>query len=97
MKRLAGRVAIVTRTIPDVGGPGPGAGEERAAVAARYQPGAAKRCAIAIQDEGGRAIALAGDVTDHVHVDEAVRQTVAEWGRINIWSTTQSSSTSRAS
>lgn len=86
MNRLAGRVAIVTGTSPNIGGTlARGLAREGAAVACiDINAEAAKRCAIAIQDEGGRAIALAGDVTDHVHVDEAVRQTVAEWGRIDI-------------
>lgn len=86
MNRLAGKVAIVTGTSPNIGGTlARGLAKEGAAVVCTdIDAEVAKRCASSIQDEGGRAMAHAGDVTDQAHVNEVVRHTTAEWGRIDI-------------
>ncbi|MHA4854792.1 SDR family NAD(P)-dependent oxidoreductase [Rhodococcus sp. MSC1_016] len=86
MNRLAGKVAIVTGTSPNIGGTlAKGLAKEGAAVVCTdIDPEVAKQCAASIQAEGGLAVAHAGDVTDQAHVHEVVQQTVANWGRIDI-------------
>ncbi len=86
MDRLAGRVALVT-------GGGHGIGRatairlarEGAAVAiADLEADAAGQVADEISASGGRALALACDVTDTAAVDAAVAATVARFGQLDI-------------
>lgn len=86
MNRLAGKVAIVTGSSPNIGGAlARGLAREGAAVVCTdIDPEVAKRCAASIEAEGGRAVAHAGDVTDEAHVRDVVEQTVGNWGRIDV-------------
>src|SRR5262245_43342675 len=79
---LTGKVALITG-----GGSGIGAATCRtlaqagAAVAVvDLRPGPAQEVADAIAASGGRALALAADVTDEAAVSAAVRRTVEEFG-----------------
>ena len=85
--RLKDRVAIVF----GAGSAGPGWGNGKAAAAAYAREGAAVACidvvlaaaeetAQIIRDNGGRAIALAADVTKSESVAEATQKTLAEYG-----------------
>lgn len=86
MKRLEGRVALIT-------GGGVGIG---AAVARRFaREGAGvvitgrrkdvlERLAGEIERERGRALAVAGDVTDETHIRDVVSQAVRTFGKLNV-------------
>jgi len=84
--KLAGRVAIVTGTSPNIGG---GIAEELAAegaaiVAVDARAANANDCAGYIGKTGGRAIGLVCDVTDEAQVEAAVAAAVREFGQIDI-------------
>jgi NAD(P)-dependent dehydrogenase (short-subunit alcohol dehydrogenase family) len=86
MSRLAGKVAIVTGTSPNVGGAiAEGLAAAGAAVTCTdIRREVATTCAEAILGAGGRALALTGDVTDENHADDAVAQTLESFGRVDI-------------
>ena len=89
--RLKGKTAIVF----GAGSSGPGWGNGKAAAVAYAREGAQIACidlvqaaadetASIIEGEGGRAIAVAADVTVAASVEEAVERTVASYGHIDI-------------
>jgi NADP-dependent 3-hydroxy acid dehydrogenase YdfG len=41
-----------------------------------------------IEKVGGTALVVAADITDRIQAQAAVAQTVAQFGRLDIWSTT---------
>src|SRR5207249_4905140 len=84
--RLAGKVAIVTGTSPNIGGVvASGFAAEGAAVACNdIRPEVAEAQASAIRSEGHEAIAVAGDVTDAEFVARAVDRVLEEWGRVDV-------------
>ena len=86
MNRLRGKVAVVT-------GGNAGIGEAIARTFAREgasivitgrRQGELDRVVTAIVNEGGRAFAVVGSVTDESHVQETVRRTVQQFGRLDI-------------
>lgn len=86
MSRLPGKVAVVT-------GGNAGIGEAIARAFAREgasvvitgrRHGELDRVVTAIASEGGRAFAVVGSVTDESHVQETVRRTVQQFGRLDI-------------
>lgn len=84
--KLAGKVAIVTGTSPNIGG---GmveglAAEGAAIVAVDADPANADDCAAAVRAGGGRAISVTCDVTDEAQVAAAVERAVAELGGVDI-------------
>ena len=84
--RLAGKVALVTGTSPNIGG---GIVESLAAagaaiVAVDLRAANADDCAAYINRTGGRAIGITCDVTDESAVQAAVQQALAAFGRIDV-------------
>lgn len=84
--RLAGRVAVVTGTSPNIGG---GIAEalvdEGASVCAvDSDPKLAEACARYLRDTGAAALAATADVTDVGQVDAAVSAALEEFGRVDI-------------
>ncbi len=84
--KLAGRVAIVTGTSPNIGG---GmveglAAEGAAIVAVDAVEANAVDCAAAVNAAGGKAIGITCDVTDEAQVEAAVARAVAEMGGVDI-------------
>ncbi|MBY8824325.1 SDR family NAD(P)-dependent oxidoreductase [Sphingomonas colocasiae] len=84
--KLAGKVAIVTGTSPNIGG---GmveglAAEGAAIVAVDAVEANAVDCAAAVRAAGGKAIGITCDVTDEVQVKAAIRRAVAELGAVDI-------------
>ena len=86
MSRLRGKVAVVT-------GGNAGIGEAIARVFAHEgasvvitgrRQGELDRVVTAIANEGGKAFAVVGSVTDEFHVQETVRRTVQQFGRLDI-------------
>jgi NAD(P)-dependent dehydrogenase (short-subunit alcohol dehydrogenase family) len=84
--RLAGKVAIVTGTSPNIGGGiAQGLAEEGAAVACLdLRPDNARQCADWITGRGGRALGLPCDVTDEAQVAAAVERVGATYGGVDI-------------
>jgi NAD(P)-dependent dehydrogenase (short-subunit alcohol dehydrogenase family) len=83
---LADRVALVTGTSPNIGGGiAEGLAAEGAAiVAVDARMENAADCARYIETTGGRAIGIAGDVTDEASVGAAVEAALAAFGRIDV-------------
>jgi NAD(P)-dependent dehydrogenase (short-subunit alcohol dehydrogenase family) len=84
--KLENRVAVITGTSPNIGG---GiaealAGAGAAIVAVDHSEANAADCAEAIRRAGGRAMAIACDVTDEVQARTAIERTVAEFGSVDI-------------
>jgi NAD(P)-dependent dehydrogenase (short-subunit alcohol dehydrogenase family) len=86
MNRLSGKVAVIT-------GGNAGIGEAIAKVFAHEgasvvitgrRQGELDRVVNDIMKEQGKAFAVAGSVTDELHVQETVRQTVQQFGRLDI-------------
>ncbi|MEV8539633.1 SDR family oxidoreductase [Streptomyces sp. NPDC051572] len=86
MNRLAGKVAIVTGTSPNIGGTIAAglAAEGALVVCTDVSADAAKTCASAIEAGGGQALAAVGDVTDADHVESVVAQAVDRWGHVDV-------------
>ncbi|WP_028654446.1 SDR family NAD(P)-dependent oxidoreductase [Nocardioides sp. J54] len=86
MNRLRDKVAIVTGASPNIGGTlAAGLAAEGARVLCTdLSKDVAEAAAARIRDRGGYALALAGDVTDPAHADEAVAMAVDAWGGIDV-------------
>lgn len=86
MNRLTDKVAIVTGASPNIGGAiARGfAAEGAAVVCTDLDEAVAKQCADAIADDGGRALAASGDVTDPRHAESVVAQALRRWGRVDV-------------
>jgi NAD(P)-dependent dehydrogenase (short-subunit alcohol dehydrogenase family) len=86
MTRLEGKVAVVTGASLNIGGAiARGfAAEGAAVVCTDIEEAVAKQCAELITTEGGRALAVAGDVTDPDHAEDVVAQAVHQWGRVDV-------------
>src|SRR5215813_4412598 len=83
---LAGKVAVVTGTGPNIGS---GIALLLAKYGARVAcndllPEAAQKCVKRIERNGGEAIAIPGDVADEQDVRGYVREVLDTWGRIDI-------------
>jgi len=90
-ERLRNKIAVVF----GAGSSGPGWGNGKAAAVAYAREGAAVACidlvhaaaeetAAIIGKEGGRALAIAADVTDMGSINAAVERVIEEFGRIDI-------------
>lgn len=86
MNRLAEKVAVVTGASPNIGGTlAAGLAAEGARVlCADLDADIADASAARIEEAGGEALAMAGDVTDPAHAEEVVARTVETWGRVDI-------------
>jgi NAD(P)-dependent dehydrogenase (short-subunit alcohol dehydrogenase family) len=86
MNRLAGKVAIVTGASPNIGGATARgfAAEGAAVVCTDIDAAVAERCADSITADGGKAFALAGDITDPHHAEAVVQQTIDRFGGVHI-------------
>ena len=84
--RLSGRVVIVTGTSPNIGGGiAEGLAAEGAAIGCvDLDRRNAEDCAAAIRRDGGRAAAVAADVTDEAAVEDLVRTVTAELGPVDV-------------
>jgi NAD(P)-dependent dehydrogenase (short-subunit alcohol dehydrogenase family) len=84
--RLAGKVALVTGTSPNIGGTvASGFAAHGAHVACNDVRGeVAEERAARIREAGGEALAVPGDVTDADAVTALVGQVLAAWGRIDV-------------
>jgi NAD(P)-dependent dehydrogenase (short-subunit alcohol dehydrogenase family) len=84
--RLAGKVAIVTGTSPNIGGGiAQGLAEEGAAVACLdVEADNARQCAAFLTGRGGRALGLPCDVTDEGQVAAAVARVREAFGGVDI-------------
>jgi NAD(P)-dependent dehydrogenase (short-subunit alcohol dehydrogenase family) len=83
---LAGKVAIVTGASPNIGGTlARGLAAEGARIVCTdLSAEVAAKCAASVEDQGGEAIAVAGDVTDEAHAPEVVARAVERWGRVDV-------------
>jgi NAD(P)-dependent dehydrogenase (short-subunit alcohol dehydrogenase family) len=86
MTRLAGKVAIVTGTSPNIGGGiAQGLADEGAAVVCvDVAPENAQQCADWITSRGGKALGIAGDVTDEAQVEAMVARVRDTHGGVDI-------------
>ncbi|MHA4812221.1 SDR family NAD(P)-dependent oxidoreductase [Flavitalea flava] len=87
MKRLAGKVALITGGSRGIGAAiAKRLAKEGAVIALTFvsAPEKAKAVVTAIEKEGGRALAISADNTDPDAVVKAVRQTVKTFGHIDI-------------
>ena len=86
MNRLSGKTAIVTGASPNIGGALASglAAEGARVVCTDISLEVAERCAARIVADGGQAVAVAGDVTDPAHADDAVTEAVRRWGGVDI-------------
>jgi NAD(P)-dependent dehydrogenase (short-subunit alcohol dehydrogenase family) len=84
--RLAGKVAVVTGTSPNIGGGiAEGLAGEGAAVACLDAlPANADDCAAALLAQGARSLAVALDITDERAVAEAFAKVAAELGPVDV-------------
>jgi NAD(P)-dependent dehydrogenase (short-subunit alcohol dehydrogenase family) len=83
---LAGKIALITGTSPNIGGVlASGLAAAGAGVACNdLDPAAAEGRAKQIEAEGGAALALPFDVTDAQSARLGVEEVLAKWGRIDI-------------
>jgi NAD(P)-dependent dehydrogenase (short-subunit alcohol dehydrogenase family) len=84
--RLAGKVALVTGTSPNIGGV---AASGFAAAGARVacndlDPGVAADRVARIEAAGGEAMAVPADVTDEAAVEAVVAAVVERWGQVDV-------------
>src|SRR5262245_17565802 len=86
MNRLAGKVAIVTGTSPNIGGGiAQGLADEGATVACvDVAEDNARQCAEWIVKRGGRALGLACDVTDEAQVEATVARVRTTYGGVDV-------------
>ena len=86
MSRLAGKVAIVTGTSPNIGGGiAQGLADEGAAVACvDVAEDNARQCAQWITGRGGTALGIACDVTDEAQVEAMVAQVRETYGGVDV-------------
>jgi NAD(P)-dependent dehydrogenase (short-subunit alcohol dehydrogenase family) len=84
--RLAGKVAIVTGTSPNIGGGiAQGLADEGARVACvDVVADNAQQCAAWITRRGGAALGVTCDVTDEAQVQAMVRQVGETWGAVDV-------------
>ena len=84
--RLEGKVAIVTGTSPNIGGTlACGLAAAGAKVACTdISADVAYKCAARIEEQGGEALAVAGDVTDETHAADVVARVLDRWGRVDV-------------
>lgn len=85
-RTLAGKVAVVTGVSPNVtAGIAYGLSDAGASVfCVDVQKAYAQACAAAIEKRGGKAGAIACDVTDEDQVARAVQAAIAQYGRIDV-------------
>ncbi|MCS6924875.1 MAG: SDR family oxidoreductase [Candidatus Binatia bacterium] len=84
--RLAGKVALITGTSPNIcGGIAEGMAEEEAkVVCVDIHPDYAQQCAASIVQRGGQAIGVVCDVTDEAQVRETVERARTTFGGVDI-------------
>jgi NAD(P)-dependent dehydrogenase (short-subunit alcohol dehydrogenase family) len=84
--RLAGKVALITGTSPNIcGGIAEGMAEEGAKIVCiDIQPDNATQCAASITKQGGQAIGVTCDVTDEGQVQAAVARARQAFGGVDI-------------
>ena len=84
--KLAGKVAVVTGTSPNIGGGiATGLAEEGAKlVCVDIRPDYAERCAAHIRERSGEAISVTCDVTDDEQVSDMVQQAKDAFGGVDI-------------
>ena len=83
MRRLEGKVAIVTGTSPNIGGTlAMGMAAEGARIVCTdLSAEVCGDCAEKIVAAGSDAVAVPGDVTESGHADEAVESALSRWGK----------------
>ena len=86
MRRLEGKVAIVTGTSPNIGGTlAMGMAAEGACIVCTdLSAEVCGDCAEKIVAAGSDAVAVPGDVTESGHADEAVESALSRWGRVDV-------------